>query len=365
MTSFVIERVAFERLDVPIKKAFGISGGAQASLANVLVSVELAGGGVGLGEAAPLPPFNGETQEGALSALRAAGPTLVGEDIRRWRPLAERIADLCAGSASAACALETALLDALTRALGTSLRVFFGGAEETLVTDVTITTGTAEEAAREARTFSAFRTLKIKVGGPPGHDPALDVARVLAVHEARPDARLLLDANGGLTLEGAVALDAALRARGVRPAVFEQPLSKDAGLEAFAELRARTGAFVVLDESITCAADVVRAHRAGAADGVNVKLMKCGWARALDVASAARAAGLATMIGGMVESRLAVSASACFAAGLGGFAEIDLDTPLFLSADPFDGGYTRADAAGERLDLRGIALGHGCRWLGP
>ncbi len=51
-----------------------------------------------------------------------------------------------------------------------------------------------------------------------------------------------------------------------------------------------------------------------------------------------------------------MSGSVCLAAGLGGFAFVDLDTPLFLAVDPFDGGYAQT---GERLDLAPIALGHG------
>jgi hypothetical protein len=62
------------------------------------------------------------------------------------------------------------------------------------------------------------------------------------------------------------------------------------------------------------------------------------------------------MIGGMIEARLAMSMSACFAAGLGGFAFVDLDTPLFLAKDPFEGGYAQR---GRAIDLGPIASGHG------
>jgi hypothetical protein len=64
------------------------------------------------------------------------------------------------------------------------------------------------------------------------------------------------------------------------------------------------------------------------------------------------------MIGGLVETRLAMGTSACIAAGLGGFHIVDLDTPLFLAADPFVGGirYER-----DVVDLRTIDAGHGCR----
>jgi L-alanine-DL-glutamate epimerase-like enolase superfamily enzyme len=366
-----IREIRAHRLDVPMRKAFGIAGGAQEAVRNVLVELTLASGVRGWGEAAPLPAFNGETQEHALAAIERATPELVGQDVRAFRRLAERIFDTAGApatttttitsetapaSASAACALETAVFDALARANGTSLRLFFGGAEEDLVTDVTITTGSVEDATRDARDFAAFSTLKIKVGGKAGHDVDLDVARVLAVHAARPDARLLLDANGGLSVRDAVHLASELRARGVVPALFEQPVLPG-DWSALAEVRAKSGLPIAIDESVTRPEDVIAAHRAGAADAANVKLMKSGISRALDIVAATRACGLLPMIGGMVETRVAMGTSACLAAGLGGFAFIDLDTPLFLAEDPFLGGYAQS---GERLDLRPIEAGHGC-----
>ena len=62
------------------------------------------------------------------------------------------------------------------------------------------------------------------------------------------------------------------------------------------------------------------------------------------------------MIGGNVESILAMTFSACFAAGLGGFKYADLDTPLFLAENPFEGGYVRT---GGMLDVSDITAGHG------
>jgi L-alanine-DL-glutamate epimerase-like enolase superfamily enzyme len=70
---------------------------------------------------------------------------------------------------------------------------------------------------------------------------------------------------------------------------------------------------------------------------VNIKLTKYGILEAWDIASVARAAGLGLMIGGNVESRLAMTAAAHFAAGLGGFSFVDLDTPLWFSSDPMRG----------------------------
>jgi L-alanine-DL-glutamate epimerase-like enolase superfamily enzyme len=248
------------------------------------------------------------------------------------------------------CAIETAILDCQAKLRRVSIRELLGGAESSLVTDITITTGTVEEAEREAREFAGFNTLKVKVGG--GNFDR-DVARVRVIRHARPDARILVDANAGFSIEEAVEF-----ARAVADAeidLFEQPVPAG-DWDALAEVRRRTKLAIALDESVTHASDVTEAKRRGAADAVNAKIMKSGVFEVLRIAERARVEGLKRMIGGMVETRLAMGTSASIAAGLGGFAYIDLDTPLFLADDPFVGGY-RQD--GETLDLRPIRLGHG------
>lgn len=351
--TLTVKRVDARALDIPMKKAFGIAGGAQEVARNVLVRVELAGGDgacvVGWGEAAPLPAFNGETQASVLAALADPSPFL-GADATDWRVAAERASTL--PSAAARCALETGILDGWCRANGTTMLQVFGGRESTLVTDVTITTGTVRDAEREARDFAAFRTLKIKVGGGEDHDVDLDIGRVLAIRSVRPEAKLLLDANGGLSVKDAIRLAKSVAHVGI--SLFEQPTRT---LEGVVEVRRTTGLPIALDESVASAADVDEAARLGAADAVNVKLMKSGILGGLAVHAATLRHGLRPMIGGMVEGRMAIGTSACFAAGLGGFAFVDLDTPLFLAEDPFVGGY---QSYGERLDLAPIDRGHGC-----
>jgi L-alanine-DL-glutamate epimerase-like enolase superfamily enzyme len=351
----VIRRIDFARLDVAMKKPFGIAGGAQDVARNVLVTIELDDGTRGYGEAAPLPAFNGETQEKAIVALERAARMLVGgHEGGFFGDLPEQIAEVTGGVGSAACALETAMLDAQARSLGKSLRDMFGKGEPKLVTDVTITTGTVDEARDEARAFDRFSTLKIKIGATPDLD--VDIARILAVHEARPSARILIDANASLDVDRAVRLVEELRKKDVRPALLEEPLPPRS-FEALAEIRSRAGVPIAIDESATTMRDVLEAHQCLAADVVNVKLMKGGILRAMEIFAGARAVGMKLMIGGMVETRLAMGTSACFAAGMGGFSFVDLDTPLFLAEDPFEGGYTQD---GERIDLSPITLGHGC-----
>ena len=338
-------------LELELTEPFGISGGSHDLARIALVRVTLADGTMGLGEAAPLPAYNGESVEGVLHALAAARPLWVGTDGRAWRRRARDLDVATSESASARCALETALFDALARRCNLSLYNWFGGsAPRLLESDVTIPIMDAASARSAAERWWAqgFRCFKIKVGA------GDDAERVLAAKAGAPGAQLLLDANGGLSAKQALHLIDTLNHHGVAIALFEQPVPAQdwAGLEQVSK-RVR----VAVDESVVTASDVLEAARwLGAPHVVNVKLMKSGIVTALDIVATARAAGLSLMIGGMLESSLAMSTSACFAAGVGGFEFVDLDTPLFLRHSPFGGGFTWR---GAELDLSSIQLGHG------
>lgn len=351
-----IRSVHVAALDIPLFEPFGISSGAQAMANNVLVTLELADGTLGFGEAAPLPAYNGETQAQALRVLESARPWLAGQAVRDWRKVAAEFRSRDGEwSGSAQCALEMALLDALAKQAGEPLWKFFGGAGTALETDMTVTTGTPDEAALAARAIRrrGIRMIKVKVGGKLG--PAHDLERIYAIHGVAPDSPLILDGNAGVSRAAAGVLVHGLKSRGITPALLEQWLAKDdlSGARALAE---ETGWLLAADESVTSVEDARRvvAERAGGA--INIKLMKAGLAEALDIAAVARAAGLKLMIGGNVESILAMTVSACFATGQGGFDFADLDTPLFLAENPFNGGYI---LEGGNISVAHIAAGHG------
>jgi len=349
--SSTIIDLSTETFELELNEPFGIAGGSPDLARIAVVKLRLADGTLGLGEAAPLTAYNGETLERAISAIDAARAVLVGADARAWRQRALELAGPTARSASARCALETALMDALARQCGWSLRDWFGGSGPgTLETDVTIPIMDGPSARRAAERWWArgFRQLKIKVGS------GQDAERVLAAHAGAPEARLLLDANAALSANQACALLDRLASEGVEVALFEQPVAAGdwLGLEQVSR-RAR----IALDESVVSARDAwVAARRIGPPHVINVKLMKSGIAEALDIVAVARATGMSLMIGGMLESTLAMSTSACFASGQGGFEFVDLDTPLFLANSPFSGGFAQRGAI---LDLSLHQVGHG------
>ncbi len=206
------------------------------------------------------------------------------------------------------------------------------------------------ELARDA-VGKGIRTLKIKVGG----DLREDVARVEAIREGAPGVSLMLDANQGYTASEALLCLEALDDRDIRPLLMEQPVHKD-DHEGLRYVTQHTTVPIAADESASNAASVARLISIGACNVINIKLMKCGFVEAMDIAAVCRANHIQLMIGAMMESRLATSAAAHFVAGLGGFRYIDLDTPMLLAEDPFTGGY---EQRGGVYDLSQVKSGSG------
>ncbi|MDD5629949.1 MAG: dipeptide epimerase [Elusimicrobia bacterium] len=355
MSDSTVVSVEVLPLRAPMSEPFVIAGGRAAEVRNILVRLRLASGAVGWGEGAPLPAYNGETQAGALRGARAARSALLGRDAAAWRSRLEALEARLPRCGAARAALGMALLDAWTRHAGIPLRALFGGAEASVRTDITVSLVPPEQALLAARRIVArgVRTVKIKVG----EGLEADEARVRAVAGAARGLRLMLDANQGYGPGESLRLLARLRRAGIVPALFEQPAAADdyAGLRAVAR---RGGVPVAADESAGSRAAVLRLVRERAAQVVNIKLMKCGLLEAWDIASLARSAGLGLMIGGNIESSLAMTAAAHFAAGLGGFAFVDLDTPLWFRRDPMTG--VRLGPGGV-YDLAPVRAGIGVR----
>ena len=103
--------------------------------------------------------------------------------------------------------------------------------------------------------------------------------------------------------------------------------------------RLRQFLVVAADESVRSLADAQAVVAQDAADYVNIKIMKTGVVHATDIASFALRSGLKLMIGGMIESRIAMGCSFSLVLGGKGYEILDLDTPLLLATDPVTGGY--------------------------
>jgi L-alanine-DL-glutamate epimerase-like enolase superfamily enzyme len=221
--------------------------------------------------------------------------------------------------------------------MGIPLWGLWGGADvRGRETDVTLPIGPLDQVVETARAWHArgFRIFKMKVG----HEVDEDIRRVEAVYAACPQATFVLDANQGFSLDQARECMGAMEQWHLPVLLFEQPVARE-NLEGFVALRRRGTIPIAADESVRSLEDARRLIERRAVDVLNLKITKCGVVESMDIAGLARASGIRLMIGGMVESRVAMGCSWSLVLGLGGFESLDLDMPLLLSVDPIQGGY--------------------------
>ncbi len=351
MARYDVRIEQFERapLSVPLVDPFVIATGRIDVTRAALVTLRLCDEATGLrangmGEAAAFPPVTREDQPDLLRRLDAVAPVIrerrlsIGDD---FSAMAEWLDALLGDSPVARAGVEMALLDALARLRGVPVRVLLGGAmggqTRSLFTDVTIPIHEPDYMARLARGWHAlgFDHFKIKVGA----DRDRDVVAIRAIRDSVPSPVFRLDANGGFTAQEAMSLLRDLATSDIVVECFEQPCATD-DLEGMAKVAASTAIAVIADESVKTAADLERVHGTAAADGINLKLAKSGgMIEAMKLGRIARQRGMSLMCGGMVETRLGMTAAAHVAAGLGGVEFVDLDTAYLLRRDPFRGGY--------------------------
>ncbi len=277
----------------------------------------------GWGEAA-IPPYYGIQSQSMTDYWDR-----VAVDRRAWPDAPDAIPGWVNmdGPAPARCALDLALYDRLGKRQELPLfRLLELPKPPALPTSFTIAIDTPEEMARMAVQMSKFSALKVKLGG-----EGDDEARLAAIRAARPTARLRVDANAGWSFEKAVRYLERLAVYDLE--MVEQPLPKEQ-IEEMGLLQATTPIPLVADESLQSLADVDRLAAAGVR-GLNIKLMKAGGLTpALAMARRARELGLQVMLGCMVETSLGATAMS----HLMGLADwVDLDAPVLISNDPFEG----------------------------
>lgn len=290
----------------PLKSAFVIARGAKTE-AHCLVVRVTAHGVIGQGEGVPYPRYN-EDAFVAATALNALGSISADADLARL--------DL---GYAAQNALDCAIIDWAAKHSGQRASSLLGlDAPAPVITAQTLSLGEPLAMAENARQLATDALIKIKLGG------SGDLARLAAIRAARPQARLIVDANEGWSTSDYQALIPECLALGVE--MIEQPFHAD-----------NDGALASLPRPIPICADEAAHNAAGVAvlkdryDMVNIKLDKTGGIRpALAMVRAAQAQNLPYMIGCMVGSSLSMAPAMLLAKGA---RYVDLDGPLFLAQD--------------------------------
>ena len=297
-----ITQVKRGRISTPLRVPFKTALRTVSSVEDVIVELHTDTGAVGYGEAPPTGVITGDTTGAIFGAIQDhIAPALLGQ--KYSAPVYRML----------------------------------GGARSNIVTDITISVNPPEEMARDARTAiqRGYDCLKVKVG----IDPELDVARLAAVREAvGKDVKLRIDANQAWNAKQAVRILDQMQEKGLGIEFVEQPVPA-ADLEGMQYVTRHASVPVLADESVFSPADALRIMQTGAADFVNIKLMKCGGiTNALRIASAAEVYGVECMIGCMLEAKISVNAAVELACAKKIITKIDLDGPVLCSEDHILGG---------------------------
>lgn len=311
------------RLIQPFRTALG----QHDTLDNLLFQIKLANGVTGYGEAAVATHITGETLEQTKKNLCSFAKSLVGQRVEDYTDISVRLHEEMPNNMSAVAAVEMALLDALTRSSGMPLWKLYGKKAVKVRTDITVVIDTLENSKKKAAEFyrKGFRAFKIKIG----RDMDLDFARVVAVSRIVKRSKIYLDANQGYNARQTLQFLKQLEQEAVIPDLVEQPVPKE-DREGLKEVTRLSKSRICADESVKSLKDAAWAIKEKACHVINIKFMKSGVIQAREIALLARANNIGIMIGGMMESSLAMTCSAHMAAGLGFIDYADLDTPFFL-----------------------------------
>ncbi|MDD5864523.1 MAG: dipeptide epimerase [Firmicutes bacterium] len=354
-----ITNVRLGRISVPLRTPFKTALRSVSSAEDVIVEIHTDCGAVGYGEAPPTGAITGDTTGAILGAIQDhIAKTILGRDVDEFEPLLQSVQKCIVGNSSAKAAVDMALWDLYGQLYKLPVYKLLGGGRKQIVTDITISVNDPDTMAADARKAVArgYDCLKMKVGV----NPELDVARLAAVRDAvGKDIVIRIDANQAWTPKQAVKLLNRMQEQGLDIELVEQPVAAHdfAGLKYVTE---RSYVPVLADEAVFSPENAMTILQMGAADLINIKLMKCGGIyNALKIASAAQVFGVECMIGCMLEAKISVNAAVHLACAKNIITRVDLDGPVLCSEDPILGGavfdekhITVSDAPG--LGIRGI-----------
>jgi len=318
-------KLAHEIVVLRTKHPFIIARGGSSEYRVVRVTVTGDDGITGWGEAAPSKHY-GETADTVTAVMPVLAAVLEDADGWSLEALEHSMARAIGFNASARAAVSAALHDLAAKRLGVPLYRMWG-LDPALAPTTSFTIGIApDEATLRARVQEAagYPVLKIKLGS------SWDDRIIRIVREMEPGKLLRVDANAAWTPKHALRMIPMLQDHGVE--FVEQPLPAQE-LEGLRFVRERSTLPIIADESCLVASDIPAL--AGAVDGINIKLAKCGGLReALRMVATARAHGMSVMCGCMVESSLGITAAAHLAPLLD---YADLDGAALVDNDPYVG----------------------------
>jgi len=325
------------RFSIPMEP-FTIATGTMDHAQNVFIRVHTDAGFYGVGECSAFPMIVGETQGTCLVMAREFAKLWKGQNALDIEARLQQLHAFTAGNSTIKSAFDMALYDIAAKNAGLPLYQYLGGSKTPVETDITIGIATPAEMAKKAVDFkvNGASILKVKLG----KDAKSDVDRIKQIREAVGSAmKIRVDANQGWNFDDAVF---ALQAIGEYDIEFcEQPM-RTWHDDRLPELMKVSPVKIMADESVFNHHDARKQINTHSCDYINIKFSKSGGIfEAKKIHDIAAENGTPCMMGGMLESRIALSAKLHFVYASPNIKFYDMDTCMLGHlADPCIGGVT-------------------------
>ncbi len=348
----VIEKIQIYKYSIPMHP-FTIATGTMDFAQNILIKIFTSENIIGIGECSAFPMIVGETQNTCYEMAKDFAKLWKGKDALNIEERLDELHLFIAGNSTIKSAFDMALYDIAAQHANQPLYEFLGGTKKEMLTDITVGIGSPETMAQQAKALveNGASILKIKLG----KDVATDVARIKNIRESIADnVKIRIDANQGWSV--ADAKDALTKLAKYNIEFCEQPM-RTYNDEHLPELIKISSIKIMADESVYNHHDAFRLIKNNACHYINIKFAKSGGIHeAIKIIAVAKENNIPCMMGGMLESRVALSAFAHFAAANPQIIFYDMDTCMLgHKLDPVIGGVTYNGYAVQLPD--GIGIG--------
>jgi L-alanine-DL-glutamate epimerase-like enolase superfamily enzyme len=340
-----ITHIDIYRFSIPMEP-FTIATGTMNHAQNVFIRIHTDAGFYGVGECSAFPVITGETQDICLLMAREFAKLWKGQDALDIPARLQQLHDFTAGNTTIKSAFDIALYDIAAKQADLPLYQFLGGEKREVESDITIGIAGLHTMALKALDFKASGAsiLKVKLG----KNAIDDVERIKQIRDAVGyGIKIRIDANQGWSFDDAVF---ALQALGKYDIEFcEQPMRTWYD-DCLPELMQLSPVKIMADESVYNHHDARKQINSGSCHYINIKMAKSGGIfEAKKIHDVAAERGIACMMGGMLESRIALSAKLHFVYASPNIKFYDMDTCMLGHLkDPCIGGVTYD---GYKLDI--------------
>jgi len=319
-----ISSIEISRLTIPMEP-FVIATETCYTAKNIYLKINTDTDIFGVGECSPFPMLVGETQDSCFHVGKELASIIKGKNPCAIEERMNALHAHIAFNSTIKSAFDMALHDIAAKALNMPLYKFLGGQKKEIQTDLTIGISSPEKMAEKAVAFveQGVRIIKVKLG----KNGKEDVERIKKIREAVGQSiQLRIDANQGW--DYATALQTLQAIEPFNIAFCEQPMHHhlDPLLPA---LKKNVAIPIMADESVFNHFDAERLISSDSCSYINIKLAKSGGIlEAIKIADTAAVHHIPCMLGGMVESRLALTAKVHLAMAHENIRFYDLDTCL-------------------------------------